>query len=369
MVIEQKKKDKTQAQRILADTEKMSCQYFLEITRNLGEFADGTRQQLFNHLPRISTLICTTVEEKIKIMNESVQTLKDDTLSKASGEVMRQSLERLKKETFEVHRKNLQQVAKNNQKLFEDVLEKMEILIGRIEKDQIVSDIVKEMDVKLKKTLTVNKEKQEQENLTSQQMKETVKEIMDKELANYIMPRRLSSLVANLPQLAPLLDILHRKSPYANWIEIAPALVPIKNLLVSSEKDLLTLKQTVEEARSFLDALRLNYIGLNADSDVNQAAALANMQKIQNRAIVMQKNFRMVETALLAKQESLEINSLSRKRKKLNSDQDVNSRIAKIENKHQDILDFVVKRKDVVLGDSFSNILEDTMKKIEEKLE
>ncbi|RCH78392.1 hypothetical protein CU098_005295 [Rhizopus stolonifer] len=228
----------------------------------------------------------------------------------------------------------------------------MEILIGRIEKDQIVSDIVKEMDVKLKKTLTVNKEKQEQENLTSQQMKETVKEIMDKELANYIMPRRLSSLVANLPQLAPLLDILHRKSPYANWIEIAPALVPIKNLLVSSEKDLLTLKQTVEEARSFLDALRLNYIGLNADSDVNQAAALANMQKIQNRAIVMQKNFRMVETALLAKQESLEINSLT-----------------KIENKHQDILDFVVKRKDVVLGDSFSNILEDTMKKIEEKLE
>ncbi|CAO3675266.1 unnamed protein product [Rhizopus stolonifer] len=305
-------------------------------------------------------------------MNESVQTLKDDTLSKASGEVMRQSLEQFKKETFEVHRKNLQQIAKNNQKLFEDVLEKMKNLIGRIEKDQIVSDIVKEMDGKLKKALAVNKEKQEQEKLTSQQIKATIKEILDKELANYITPRRLSSLIANLPQLAPLLDILHLKSPYANWIKIAPALVPIKNSLISSEKDLLTLKQTVEEARSFLDALRLHYIGLNMDSDVCQAAALANMQKIQNRAIIMQKNFRMIETALSAKQESLEINSSSRKRKKLNNDhndQDVKSRIMEIENKHQAILDFVVKRKDIALDDKFPNILEDTMKKIEETLE
>ncbi|KAG1251832.1 hypothetical protein G6F68_012076 [Rhizopus microsporus] len=148
----------------------------------------------------------------------------------------------------------------------------------------------------------------------------------------------------------------------------------VKEMAVSMNKDMVLLKQKLEETRSIVDSMRSQ--GFNANDQVNvtdQNAALTNMQNIERQVTVMHNNIKMIETALNTKNNSTEASSLTpRKRARTDldgetviDDEDIKLRLEEIESKHQKLLDFILQCKDNVLDDMFPTRLEAAMKKIE----
>ncbi|KAG0740635.1 hypothetical protein G6F57_011093 [Rhizopus arrhizus] len=367
----------TAKQQEISQHEDLAATQFKEIAHNIGGYADKIKNSVATALGEFSNTVLNATDAKINSTNDVLNRLRKEKMDVATGEAIRYSLEQFKKQVVDFQSRNMETIKTSNEKLFKDIVERMKYMLDNFEQNEMVSKtaklVTRQLDAKLNeqlKKLNTQNEQQKQTNVTPEQLAEVVKDELNARLG----PANLQSIISNMPEIQKMTEFYKSLPPASQTFPDYPTIMSVKEMAVSMNKDMVLLKQKLEETRSIVDSMRSQ--GFNANDQVNvtdQNAALTNMQNIERQVTVMHNNIKMIETALNTKNNSTEASSLTpRKRARTDldgetviDDEDIKLRLEEIESKHQKLLDFILQCKDNVLDDMFPTRLEAAMKKIE----
>ncbi|KAI8885835.1 hypothetical protein K501DRAFT_331691 [Backusella circina FSU 941] len=304
-------------------------------------------------LLKFSTNLKESVSKEHSRLNSEVEKLKEQVEAAKQKEIdLKKELADTKASLLQQQEQRFDKVKEIQTTQFKKLNDKVDNYVSLVDKEKLAKHVTDKVQT------YVNKYREEQQH---QQQGSSSSHFIPNNIKEYIT----KEINIKLEQLKP------------------PANATIaQEQLASLEKTTADLSKLIEAQKEKAEATHKALVNFKpSQGDNNNQARLVtkHMEEVERHITVMYHNIKMVENFINFKVNNIAggLNKGSRKRARLengemdvdaNEDEDISVRLAALEDKHQQMIDFVVQFRDNVLDPVFPSRMEAALSKIEQVL-
>jgi chromosome segregation ATPase len=312
-----------------------------------------TRDNSTQKLLKFSSNLKDSVSKEHLRLNSEIEKLKEQVEeAKQKKSSLKKELEDTKKSLLEQQEVRFNKVKDIQTQQFSKLNDKVDSYVALVDKEKLAMHVTDKVQTYVNKYREEQRTQMQQGSSSSNVISNNIKEYISREINK------------KLDQLKP------------------PANTTVaQEHLESLEKTAADLSKFIEKQKEKAEATQKQLASLNpTQSDNNQAKTVTkHMEEVERHITVMYHNIKMVENFINFKVNNiaggLDASNRSRKRARLeNGEMDVDDqedvfiRLTALEEKHQQMIDYVVQFRDNVLDPAFPTRIESALSKIEQVL-